>query len=100
MDCDSISPAIPAPKSLGYLSPNPHPLYPFPLPQGIKAAYWPSGNGFPAPSIDTKYFTDIYYAFLLPEPATYKLNITTFDQEKLLEFTGLHLWHLLNEPEV
>ncbi|CAL5355217.1 unnamed protein product [Camellia sinensis] len=88
MDCDSISPAIPAPKSLGYLSPNPYPFYPFPLARGIKAAYWPSGNGFPASSIDTSYFTHIYYAFLLPEPATYKLNITTFDQEKLPEFTG------------
>ncbi|XP_057504742.1 class V chitinase CHIT5a-like [Actinidia eriantha] len=79
------SPGLEVPKPL---SPNPYPFYLVPLGQGIKAAYWPSFTGFPASSINTSYFTHIYYAFLLPEPATYRLNITSFDLEKLLEFTG------------
>ncbi|KAK3211448.1 hypothetical protein Dsin_016154 [Dipteronia sinensis] len=54
--------------------------------RGIKAAYWPSFDGFPAASINTSYFTHIYYAFLLPEPETFKLNLTQFDQTKIPEF--------------
>ncbi|XP_015884758.3 class V chitinase CHIT5a [Ziziphus jujuba] len=56
------------------------------FPKGIQAAYWPSFDGFPASSIDTSYFTHIYYAFLLPEPDTYRLNLTSFDQIKIPEF--------------
>ncbi|KAL5785971.1 hypothetical protein ACOSQ2_008363 [Xanthoceras sorbifolium] len=54
--------------------------------RAIKAAYWPSFDGFPAISINTSYFTHIYYAFLLPEPETFKLNVTQFDQTKIPEF--------------
>lgn len=61
------------------------PAAPSPISQGIRAAYWPSFESFPASSIDTSFFTHIYYAFLLPEPHTFKLNITQNDQQKLPE---------------
>ncbi|EEF46897.1 class V chitinase CHIT5 [Ricinus communis] len=54
--------------------------------QGIKAAYWPSFSGLDASAIDTTYFTHIYYAFLLLDPVTYKLDVTPFDQEKIPGF--------------
>ncbi|XVE71246.1 hypothetical protein DITRI_Ditri10aG0135300 [Diplodiscus trichospermus] len=86
----------PGPSTPSYLpSPSPSPTsYPgvpaaSPIPRGIKAAYWPSFDSFPASSIDTSYFTHIYYAFLLPEPCTFKLNITELDQQKLPEFSGV-----------
>lgn len=61
----------------------------FPHPnRGIKAAYWPSFGAFPASAIDTSHFTHIYYAFLLPDPTTYKLNVTPFDQTKIPDFMG------------
>ncbi|XP_059460297.1 class V chitinase CHIT5a-like [Corylus avellana] len=61
----------------------------FPHPsRGIKAAYWPSFDAFPASAIDTSYFTHIYYAFLLPDPNTYKLNVTPFHQTKIPGFIG------------
>ena len=53
---------------------------------GIRAAYWPSFGSFPPSAIDTSYFTHIYYAFLLPEPETYKLNITSLDLIRIPEF--------------
>ncbi|KAK9080019.1 hypothetical protein SSX86_001694 [Deinandra increscens subsp. villosa] len=56
--------------------------------QGIRAAYWPSFTGYPASSIDTSYFSHIYYAFVLPSPTTYALDITSDDVEKLLEFAN------------
>lgn len=56
--------------------------------KGVRAAYWPSFNTFPASSIDTSYFTHIYYAFLLPEPTTYKLNLTQSDQKTIPQFIG------------
>ncbi|KAL8244477.1 hypothetical protein R6Q59_010735 [Mikania micrantha] len=56
--------------------------------QGIRAAYWPSFTGYPASSIDTLYFSHIYYAFVLPSPTTYALDITSYDVEKLLEFAN------------
>ncbi|KAI4316386.1 hypothetical protein L6164_024370 [Bauhinia variegata] len=58
----------------------------FPPYQGVRGAYWPSFTDFPAASIDTKYFTHIYYAFLLPDPQSYKINITELDQTKIPEF--------------
>lgn len=66
------------------------PYRPTRIPQsnGIRAAYWPSWDGFPASSIDTSYFTHIYYAFLLPEPLTFKLNVTPLDQTQLPVFTS------------
>ncbi|KAI3687141.1 hypothetical protein L1987_80832 [Smallanthus sonchifolius] len=56
--------------------------------QGIRAAYWPSFTGYPASSINTSYFSHIYYAFVLPSPTTYALDITPDDVEKLLEFAN------------
>ncbi|KAJ4827139.1 hypothetical protein Tsubulata_024442 [Turnera subulata] len=67
-------------------SPAASPPYPKPGSQGIKAAYWPSFDGYEASAIDTSYFTHIYYAFLELEPATPKLNVTPFDQEKIPGF--------------
>ncbi|KAK1407908.1 hypothetical protein QVD17_39535 [Tagetes erecta] len=56
--------------------------------RGIRAAYWPSFTGYPASSIDTSYFSHIYYAFVLPSPTTYALDITSDDVEKLLGFAN------------
>ncbi|KAL8216323.1 hypothetical protein R6Q57_023160 [Mikania cordata] len=72
---------------------KPHLLVPssfdgLPRDQGIRAAYWPSFTGYPASSIDTSYFSHIYYAFVLPSPTTYALDITSYDVEKLLEFAN------------
>ncbi|KAJ0089709.1 hypothetical protein Patl1_12558 [Pistacia atlantica] len=63
----------------------PYPSHPKHRSKGIKAAYWPSFDDFPASSIDTSYFTHIYYAFILPEPATFKLNVTQLDLKKIPE---------------
>ncbi|KAJ4707804.1 putative Chitinase [Melia azedarach] len=82
------SPAIPAPETYPSepISPEPYPSAPIRHRFGrIKAAYWPSFNAFPASSIKTSYFTHIYYAFLLPEPNTYKLNVTQSDQTRIPE---------------
>ncbi|KAJ8634836.1 hypothetical protein MRB53_009103 [Persea americana] len=56
----------------------------------IKAGYWPSGmsSTFPASAIDTTYFTHIYFAFLLPDPTTYRLIINQDDGELLGNFTA------------
>ncbi|XP_062098324.1 class V chitinase CHIT5a-like [Humulus lupulus] len=54
--------------------------------RGVRAAYWPSFGSFPASSVDTSYFSHIYYAFLLPDPETYKLNITSLDVTQIPEF--------------
>lgn len=70
-------------------SPMSQPPYQFSPLKGIKAAYWPSFNSFPASSIDISLFTHIYYAFLLPEPSTFKLNLTSDDLIKIPEFINL-----------
>ncbi|KAL5722917.1 chitinase [Ranunculus cassubicifolius] len=71
-------------------SPSPSPTKPSPIrpSKGVKAAYWPSFNGFPVSSIDTSYFTHIYYAFLLPDTVTYKLVITPNDESMLPSFVS------------
>ncbi|GKE40462.1 acidic mammalian chitinase-like protein [Tanacetum coccineum] len=56
--------------------------------QGVRAAYWPSFTGYPASSINTSYFSHIYYAFVLPSPTTYELDIMPNDVEKLHEFAN------------
>ncbi|KAF8400549.1 hypothetical protein HHK36_013848 [Tetracentron sinense] len=91
---ESASP-VPAPVSSSppTLSPMPSPIPPS---RGIKGAYWPSFDGFPASAIDTSYFTHLYYAFLLPDPITYELAITQYDLDKLAEFTGA--LHAHNPP--
>ncbi|XP_009350853.1 class V chitinase CHIT5a-like [Pyrus x bretschneideri] len=58
----------------------------YPSGKGIRAAYFPSSNSFSPSSIDTQYFTHIYYAFLQPESTTYKLNVTEFDKARIPEF--------------
>ncbi|KAG6698171.1 hypothetical protein I3842_08G007100 [Carya illinoinensis] len=73
-------PAAPAAAPYPYHHPRSSPV--------IKAAYWPSFDAFPASAIDTSYFTHLYSAFLLPEPITYKLNVTQFDQVKIPELMG------------
>ncbi|KAF9681296.1 hypothetical protein SADUNF_Sadunf06G0211000 [Salix dunnii] len=102
--------AVPAPPSYSVPSPSavpastplptpaaspisypPIPASPAPYPssrdhKGIKGAYWPSFDGFEASSIDTSYFTHIFYAFLIPDPVTFKLNVTPFDQQKIPGF--------------
>ncbi|KAK4274482.1 hypothetical protein QN277_017693 [Acacia crassicarpa] len=68
----------------------------FPTPfTSVRAAYWPSGSDFPTSSIDTNYFTHIYYAFLNPDPAdSFKLSITQSDQTELRNFiSGLRNRH-------
>ncbi|XP_060962551.1 class V chitinase CHIT5a-like isoform X1 [Cannabis sativa] len=54
--------------------------------RGIRAAYWPSFGSFPASAVDTTYFSHIYYAFLLPDPKTYKLKITSLDMTQIPKF--------------
>lgn len=77
----------PSPSSLTPSEPpSPIPSPPAPNHRHIKAAYWPSFDGFPASSIDTSYFTHIYYAFLQIDPNTYVLNITPLDQQQIPSF--------------
>ncbi|ERN08436.1 hypothetical protein AMTRI_Chr12g237290 [Amborella trichopoda] len=56
----------------------------------IKAAYWPSWtNSYrPPSSIDTNYFTHLYYAFLEMDPLTFKLRISPNESVLLSEFTA------------
>ncbi|XP_015972060.1 class V chitinase CHIT5 [Arachis duranensis] len=63
-----------------------HPM-PSPYYSGsVKAGYWPSGNSLSPSSIDTRYFTHIYYAFVEPEPNTFNLIITSSDQNYIPQF--------------
>ncbi|MED6161360.1 Class V chitinase CHIT5a [Stylosanthes scabra] len=63
-----------------------HPI-PSPYYSGsVRAGYWPSGNSLSPSSIDTRYFTHIYYAFIEPEPNTFNLIITPSDQNFIPEF--------------
>ncbi|KAK8650000.1 hypothetical protein V6N13_139651 [Hibiscus sabdariffa] len=82
---ETSEPFSPQPRAVSNRSYPPEPAI-SPVPRGIKAAYWPAFESFPASCIDTSFFTHIYYAFLLPEPHTFKLNITSSDREKLPEF--------------
>lgn len=53
---------------------------------GVRAAYWPSGDDFSPSSINTNYFTHIYYAFIQPEPESFELLITDSDKEWIPKF--------------
>lgn len=89
-----LSPAYPPSRS----SPSPHPSHvpqpsPSPAPPSasvIRAAYWPSekSSTFPATAINTTYFTHVYYAFALLDPATYRITINQQDDELLANFTA------------
>lgn len=62
---------------------------PSPTPaSAVKAGYWPAGRWatFPTSAINTSYFTHIYYAFVEPDPTTYRLNITQLDDQLLATF--------------
>ncbi|GJX86488.1 acidic mammalian chitinase-like protein [Tanacetum coccineum] len=56
--------------------------------QGVSGIYWLSFAGYPASTINTSYFSHIYYAFVRASPTTYVLNITNSDVEKLLKFAN------------
>nr|GEV48596.1 acidic mammalian chitinase-like [Tanacetum cinerariifolium] len=56
--------------------------------QGVRGIYWPSFAEYPASTINTSYFSHIYYVFVRPSPTTYVLNITDSDVEKLLKFAN------------
>ncbi|ERN17223.1 hypothetical protein AMTR_s00044p00174560 [Amborella trichopoda] len=56
----------------------------------IKAAYWPSSTDSYQPplSIDTTYFTHLYYAFIEMDPLTFKLRVSPNESVLLSEFTA------------
>ena len=60
--------------------------FPSPYPSGVRAAYWPSSDEFQPSATNTNYFTHIIYAFLAPDPVTYKLTVTEEDQKNLPKF--------------
>ncbi|XP_071912509.1 class V chitinase CHIT5a-like [Coffea arabica] len=63
---------------------------PSPLPSsGIKGAYWPSWQAeiIPPSSIPTSYFTHFFYAFALIDPTSCYLNISSFDEKWMTNFT-------------
>ncbi|CAI0415296.1 unnamed protein product [Linum tenue] len=88
----SVSPTsspAPAPTPAAARAPSAAPRQSTPSPPGIiRAAYWESFSDFPPSAINTSHFTHVYYAFLLPEPTTYKLNITQSDEILLPQFTS------------
>jgi chitinase len=55
----------------------------------VKGAYYPSekNSEFPPSAIDTKLFTHIYYAFLVPSNVTYKFEIPDSTATLLSNFT-------------
>ncbi|XP_028799084.1 class V chitinase CHIT5a [Neltuma alba] len=61
---------------------------PYPTPySSVRAAYWPSGSDFSTSSINTNYFTHIYYAFLEPDPAdSFRLSVTGSAQTEITNF--------------
>ncbi|KAM7268662.1 hypothetical protein ACFE04_010828 [Oxalis oulophora] len=61
-----------------------------PLPP-VKGAYWPSwrNSDFPPSAINTKMFTHIYYAFLVPSNVTYKFEISDSTATLLTNFTTI-----------
>ncbi|CAA2984369.1 acidic mammalian chitinase-like [Olea europaea subsp. europaea] len=57
--------------------------------QSIKGAYWPSwAKNFPPSSIETSFFTHIYYAFLIPNNVTFKFDIEYATEVELVNFTS------------
>lgn len=54
----------------------------------VKGAYWPSYSSLPPSHIDTSLFTHIYYAFLIPNTTTYKLDISNSTAQILSNFTS------------
>ncbi|KAF7152957.1 hypothetical protein RHSIM_Rhsim01G0038700 [Rhododendron simsii] len=58
--------------------------------QAVKGAYWPSpaASTFPPSAIDTRLFTHLYYAFLVPSNVTFKFEVSSSKAPKLLNFTS------------
>lgn len=52
----------------------------------VRAAYWPAGDDLSPSSIDTKYFTHIYYAFIQQDPQLFHLSVTEFDEKWIPKF--------------
>ncbi|KAL6961885.1 chitinase [Sarracenia purpurea var. burkii] len=70
---------------------------PPPPSQAIKGAYWPSwATDFPPSAIDTRLFTHIYYAFLIPNNVTFKFDVSNSTAPLLLSFTST--LHRKNPP--
>lgn len=72
-----------------FIESTPSPSYYYPTPStntAVRAAYWPSGSDFSPSSINTSYFSHIYYAFLNPSPDSYNLNVTESDQTQIHNF--------------
>ncbi|CAJ2675053.1 unnamed protein product [Trifolium pratense] len=61
--------------------------YPF-LNHGVRSAYWPAGGDFLPSSINTNYFTHIFYAFIQPDPISFNLIITKSDKKWAHNFTN------------
>ncbi|GFS41638.1 hypothetical protein Acr_00g0075470 [Actinidia rufa] len=58
--------------------------------KAVKGAYWPSwASHFPPSSIDTRLFTHIYYAFLVPSNLTFKFEISDSTALMLSNFTSV-----------
>ncbi|OIS97181.1 PREDICTED: acidic mammalian chitinase-like [Nicotiana attenuata] len=57
--------------------------------KGVKGAYYPSWafSSFPPSSIDTSFFTHVYYAFLVPNNTTFKFEIDDETSTLLFNFT-------------
>ncbi|XP_009589588.1 nod factor hydrolase protein 1-like [Nicotiana tomentosiformis] len=58
--------------------------------KGVKGAYYPSWafSTFPPSSIDTSFFTHVYYAFLVPNNTTFKFVIDDETSTLLFNFTS------------
>ncbi|CAI9760590.1 unnamed protein product [Fraxinus pennsylvanica] len=57
--------------------------------QAIKGGYWPSwAKNLPPSSIETSFFTHIYYAFLIPNNVTFKFDIEYTTAVALVNFTS------------
>ncbi|KAL7190912.1 hypothetical protein ACSBR2_023061 [Camellia fascicularis] len=84
------------PPSMPPFSPSPAPYAPGPAPAralpsgGIKGGYWPSSiaERFPPSAIPTKYFTHLFYAFVLPDATSYQLFVTPLDDQWMGNFTA------------
>lgn len=61
-------------------------------PPVVKGGFWPEwdADNFPPSAIDTRFFTHLYYAFLLPDSNTFKLDVQdpSPTAAKLRSFTG------------
>ncbi|XP_058180078.1 class V chitinase CHIT5b-like [Rhododendron vialii] len=58
--------------------------------QAVKGAYWRSwaASVFPPSAIDTRLFTHLYYAFLVPSNVTFRFEVSSTKAPTLLNFTS------------